>query len=311
MHSCLLREMDRYLTNRQFAAKIGSSFSSFRLIRAGVPQGSVLGPILFNIFFNGIIDNMTCAQVALYADDIAAWYASSSLAALTLHIQKFLNHIQVWLSQWRVKLNISKTIYTIFTKASINNRLKLFFNGSQINYSDSPKFLGISFDSRLTFKHYIDNLVARCLKRLNMMRSIRGRGWGASPKLLLITYKSLIRSLIDYAPILQIVLPEHKQIIIERIQRQAARIISSLPRDTKITLLYSTLNLESTRVRATNLSTKYWDKSILSNQLIAELHSDYLTSATVREGAESRCIPKTTPIGFILSQQNKNSNQQT
>jgi hypothetical protein len=245
---------------------------------------------------------MTAAKVALYADDIAAWHASASLEAITRHLQEFLDHIQHWLSQWRVKLNATKTVYTVFTRSRTDISIDIRFNGVPLNYTDRPKFLGVTLDPSLSFKHYINDLVTRCEKRINMMRKIKGRNWGASPQLLLITYKTLIRSLIDYAPIIQILLPKTKMDLIEKIQHIATRIIcGGLPRGTSFAELYKSLEIDSLSDRAVSLSITYWDAALTENQLISELYQQYSASSEFFEGAELRRVnSRTTLIGTIL-----------
>jgi len=285
-----------YLSNRYFSTRIGSSLSSNRSINAGVPQGSVLGPLLFIIFFNDIIKDISCAEVALYADDIAAWKSSPYFKIINNRLQEFLDKIGIWLSKWRVKLNASKTIYTVFTRTT--KKLALSFSGSQIAYSNSPKFLGITLDPRLTFKHYVNDLKTRCTRRLNMMRSIKGRDWGLSEHLLTITYKSLIRSLIDYAPLIQLLLSAERKLIIARIQSRAARIITgiSILEHTHKTDLNAAVNLESTEDRAMSLSTAYVKSAIKFNIVISNLIEQYNKNPEGFEGF----LCKTTPRPSIL-----------
>ena len=71
-----------------------------------------------------------------------------------------------------------------------------------IKYKKEFKFLGITFDEKLTFKAHIENIVTRCKKRLNLLKTIRGKNWGASPETLLYTYKSYVRPIIEYGAIL-------------------------------------------------------------------------------------------------------------
>jgi len=289
-----------YLSKRNFSVRIGTALSLLKTILAGVPQGSVLGPLIFIIFFNGIVKRLNATQVALYADDIAAWCASSDFKEITKTLQDFLNDIQEWLSQWRVRLNIDKTNYFTITRAIKHNKINLTFDGTLIAYNEKPKFLGVTLDRALTFKYYVAELVIRCDKRLNMLRSIRGRDWGASQKLLLITYKALIRSLLDYASIVQLALNPTRIVKLDRIQREAARIITRSSIDTNIIDLYQQLNLDTVHERAQKMALKYWTQSMTDSELIIELKQAYDVNPVYREGAECGAKPRTTIIGAIL-----------
>ena len=105
------------------------------------------------------------------------------------------------MSQWRSKISTSKTVYTIFNKGNrfINN-IFLTYNGHTLQADKNVKFLGVTLDPGLTFNAYVKDLQTRSHKRLNMLRSIKGKGWGASSKLIIMSYKVLIRSLIEYCP---------------------------------------------------------------------------------------------------------------
>jgi hypothetical protein len=268
----------------------------------------VLGPLLFIIFFNDIIKDLTDTEVALYADDIAAWKASVNFQLIEKRLQGFLDHIKAWLSKWRVKLNTTKTVYTIITQTT-GKTLNLNFNGTELKYSSSPKFLGITLDPQLRFKLYIEDIIIRTTRRLNMMRHLKGQNWGASKGLLLVVYKALIRSLIDYAPIIQILLGKCNKLRIARIQSRAARIITGLPNTTHKTDLNTALRLQSTEERAMLLSVDYINKAAKNSPVIAELVGAYFQqpgAIPIVEGQHSRCKPRPTILGTVHPHLNSN-----
>ena len=265
-----------------------------------MPQGSVLGPLLFILFFNAIVKDRGFVDVAMYADDIAAWYASKNLGVLQQKLQEFLDNIHAWTSQYRVKLNVGKSVYNMFTLNTKFNTIDLYFAGAKIAKDESPRFLGVTLDPRLTFTKYIDELVSRCNKRLNMMRSIRGRTWGASEKLLLTTYKALVRSLIDYAPIILILLPPSTLDRIEQVQREAARIVARAEHRAPTAEIFERLRLETIAKRSADMSISYWRNSIRENTLVREVKQAYEQDAPLREGAERQTTPRTTIIGRII-----------
>ena len=85
----------------------------------------------------------------------------------------------------------------------ILNDLKTGGNtGNLVKYEKQCKFLGIIFDQKLSFKAHIENIVSRCHKRMNLLKAIRGKDWGANPNTILYTYKAYIRPIIEYGSIL-------------------------------------------------------------------------------------------------------------
>ena len=112
-----------YLIGRSFSVKIAGETSSMGKITAGVPQGSVLGPKLFNFYFNDIGTAVTKnneIKIAMFADDFTGWKISRSPKIIQKHLQQFLD-IQEWCSRWRMKLNAKKTVYYTYTRKQYMN----------------------------------------------------------------------------------------------------------------------------------------------------------------------------------------------
>ena len=116
------------------------------------------------------------------------------------------------------------------------------------------------------------------------MRCISGTNWGANTKLLTITYKTLIRSIIDYASFIPIVSGSSTNLIIERIQRRALKIAYKLPFFYSTKGLYQIVNIPDVKTRAMSMCEKYIVKASKTNQLIQELITNYKTSEPLEEG---------------------------
>src|SRR6267154_1070704 len=105
----------------------------------------------------------------------------------------------MWCKKWILKINVDKTSGIIFTRKHINiDSIKLKIDNNLIIFKNSCKLLGVFFDSRLTWKPHIDHIVDKSAKGLNLMRCISGSVWGADKKSLLIVYKAIILSHLDY-----------------------------------------------------------------------------------------------------------------
>ncbi|GFT92026.1 RNA-directed DNA polymerase from mobile element jockey [Trichonephila clavipes] len=106
--------INSYISDRSFSVKINRTYSQLKKIRAGVAQGSILAPTLFNLYVN-IIKN-TNTQLCLYADDTAILSRHRNLNTLVENINEHLAHLEIWFSVWKIALNSSKTEAVFFSK---------------------------------------------------------------------------------------------------------------------------------------------------------------------------------------------------
>ena len=130
------------------------------------------------------------------------------------------------MSKWRTKISATKTVYTIFNKGGffINDKIHLIYNNQELKAEKNFKFLGITLDPKLSFSKHISELVTRANKRLNILKSIKGRTWGASSKLIITSYMFPIRPIIEYAPFITTIVHQTNLEKLERVQRAAVRI---------------------------------------------------------------------------------------
>ena len=168
----------------------------------GVPQGSVLAPLLFNIYTYDL-PSMISRKFA-YADDLALLHSSGNWKDLEGTLSQDMSTLSAYLQTWRLKLSHTKTVTAAF---HLNNReakreLKVYNNGRLLAFCPTPTYLGIKLDRSLTFRHH---LVALCKKQslhVTLLRRLVGSGWGAGAKTLRIATLSLVYSTAEYcAPV--------------------------------------------------------------------------------------------------------------
>ena len=123
----LLNWIENYLVNRTQKVFIGSSMSSSKQTAAGVPQGSVLGPLFFLVYVNDIVENLL-SITRLFADDTSLAFTSSSFADLEGILNHDLRIISSWARRWLVDFNPSKTVAVLFTLEKNVNFPTLLFN---------------------------------------------------------------------------------------------------------------------------------------------------------------------------------------
>src|SRR5258705_7539147 len=139
----------RRVNGRQFRIKINDTFSSFRPITAGVPQGSILSPMLFNVYTYDI-PKVPRGELALYADDTTIFAKSMNLTQLVKYLQEGLDLYSNWARDWGISVNPSKSQAMLFTnKMQRNPTVK--FQGANLPWQKEVKYLGVILDRTLSW----------------------------------------------------------------------------------------------------------------------------------------------------------------
>ena len=180
---CFIEWIRSYLSDRRSKVLICNSYSRPFRLRRGVPQGSVLGPVLFSLYINDLPTFLpTSVKTSLYADDLAIWASSPSVECATSMVQAALNRLVEWSSKWRLPLNPLKCETSFFSLDPYQSRIQpsLYILNTPLKFNPHSTFLGVTFDRTLSFKHHVLSLRKKFHSRFRAFRSIASASWGPS-----------------------------------------------------------------------------------------------------------------------------------
>jgi len=244
----LLSWFKSYLKDRQQRVLIKGQHSDWGHIEAGVPQGSVLGPLLFLVYINDLVECVDC-HIKLFADDTSLYviFDDESQAADVLNSN--LSKVQDWADKWLVTFNPSKTVSMVITNKRSTVHPPLYYNNVPIQEVDTHKHLGLTFSSRLSWQPHIHNLLSNVSKLNGVMCRLKNR---LDRSTLNIIYKTFVRPKLEYACVIWSDCTVREQDLLERLQLSFARIVTGARKGTKNELLYRDLKwakLEDRRKR--------------------------------------------------------------
>lgn len=168
----LINLIQSYLSSRSFFVYINNASSTVRPILAGVPQGSIVGPVLFNLFTNDIPTVHNKVELALYADDAAIISQSTNTHELGRQLQPALDDISAWYSRNRIALNVGKTKATCFSQKGRPDTPTITLNGETVSWDSSSVYLGVVLDSKLTWKDHVNRVTSKANGKLAALRPI-------------------------------------------------------------------------------------------------------------------------------------------
>jgi ribonuclease HI len=192
--------ISNFLTDRTFHVRLGATLSNWYNQETGVPQGSILSVTLFGLKINKIVNCITPGtEASLYVDDFLACVRSKQMRSIERQLQLCLNKLYKWSNENGFKFSASKTVCIHFcNKRRAHSDPLLLLNGQPIPVVKETKFLGVIFDHKLSFIPHLKNLRTKCLKAMNLLKVVSHRDWGGDSTTLLMLYRSLIRSKLDY-----------------------------------------------------------------------------------------------------------------
>ena len=240
-----LKWFQSYLSDRTQSVKFFECRSTEKPNEHGVPQGSVLGPLLYIIYINDILTAINKCQVKLFADDAVVYCIDSSVENAVSRINQDLMSLNDWLQYKSIKLNASKSKYVIFSSYYVEDVL-IEIDNNVIERVNEIKYLGVILDERLHFNAHLNYVVKKAGKKFGILCRI-------APCLTLISkitiYKAIIAPHFEYCTTILFLLNHEQMYELQKIQNKCMRIILRCQRETPIQLMLDTLGWLSIKQR--------------------------------------------------------------
>jgi len=234
LRGTLLIWLSNYLEFRKQAVVLNGKTSDYHIIPAGVPQGSVLGPLLFLVYINDIVDNIQ-SIIKLFADDTSMSCSMKNPIIRADTLNSDLRKVYDWARTWKVNFNAEKTELLTFKRNTLPV-YPLSFGSSVLQEKDTHKHLGLTIQNNCKWDQHINNIIRTVTLLLSCLRSYK---YSLSRKALENMYKSFVLPHFDYADVIWDNCTEGNCNRLEKLHLEAIRIILGTVKGTSHELLYS------------------------------------------------------------------------
>ena len=272
-----------YLTNRQQRLKVNGSFSSWKDLTRGVPQGSVLGPLLFNIYINDLLLFIQNLDICNYADGTAIYSCDKSLDNITHKLENDCNVALKWFADNFMKLNAEKCHLLVLGQRCDDSVTVKIGNTDVVNCSEE-KLLGVHIDSKLSFDHHVSKL---CQKASNKLYAVARISPFMDQKKLRNLVRAFITSQFQYCPLIWMFHSRQLDQKINKIQERVLRITYKDTESTYSELLQKdcavTIHTKNLQVLMTEM---YKTKNELNPLFMQEIFHENTTRYNLRSNNE-------------------------
>ena len=240
----LLNFFENYLQNRFQRVVLNGKESNWKGLKAGVPQGSVLGPLLFLVYINDLTDNIS-SEMRLFADDATLFTCVKVVTQTHDKLVKDLLTVTQWVYQWKMVFNTdlkqaTEVIFSCKNKKPIHPDIN--FNGVPVAREPFTKHLGVFLDSRLNFSKHIKEQVMKAMKGVSLLKFLSTY---VNRNVLDLSYKMYVRPHLNYGDVIFHNQRMDLMDLLERVQYKAALIVSGCWQGTSREKLYDELGWES------------------------------------------------------------------
>ena len=262
-----------YFSNRKQYVPINGYDSNLADVKFGVPQGSVLGPLLFLIYINDLNQTLKFCKVHHFADDTNLIHFSKSVYTLNKYIHLDLKHLTYWLNANRISLKVKKTELVIFKhqRKKLDSPIKIKLNRKTLYPSKSVKYLGITIDENLNWKQHIHDIAIKLNRANALLFTIRNY---VNKHILRTVYFAIFDSHINYANLIRGQnLHAVNRIVI--LQKKALRIMNFQPRDSHSSPLFKSNHILKLEDKILIENILFINKSL--NNLLPQIFKSWFT----------------------------------
>ena len=227
-----------------------------------------------------------------FTDDASQWAVSKNIDLAAEYLQRDLDKLARWCAKWRIKLNPEKTKVIIFSKSqsAIRAEPALSLYGDLLSHYPHIKFLGITFDNKMTFTKHFEEILKRCSQKFHRLRILVNKKWGPSPETILQIYKQCVRPIFEYGIVSIITVSETVITKIQRVQNSFIRLALRLPKYVSARLLHEASGLPYVRERLITVGQNH----------LARMHANPLIEHTINSARTNIAWDKyKTPISIL------------
>ena len=288
--------LQSYLSNRQQCVSINGENSKLLKVQHGVPQGSILGPLLFLLYINDICESSTKLSFFLFADDTTLFFSDPDIKVVKETLNQELLKVSDWLKANKLSLNVKKTNVLLFKtsrRTTANDKFEIVLNGTVVEEKKSAKYLGVYIDNKLMF----DGQRKHVLTRLQKSNAILAKTRHFVPKSTLRNiYFAHFQSHLDYGlPVWGHALKSHVKPILKS-QKKAVRLINfQSPYSSNLGTLFTENKILTLKkclaYKTSQLIWKAWKNTLPSNiqQLFKKLENLKLFKPSRRINLTQNC----------------------
>ena len=214
-------------------------------LKAGVPQGSILGPLLFRIFITGIVNDIN-SNIILFADDTGLYIIVDTPQNTASVMNNDLSKIKIWATKWLVTFNPAKSKSLLITRRRADLRQpQLILNNQPIENVTPYKHLGLVLSNDGTWHKHIELITSKAWSRINVMRKLKFQFDRKTLEVIHFTFK---RPILEYADVVWNNCTQFDQTEIEKVQLEAGRIVSGITKLVSLASLYNELGWEAEEI---------------------------------------------------------------
>ena len=254
------RWLSCYMRGRQAKTCFRGVKSTSRKVNTGVPQGSKLSPSLFSFYIADMPRPTDPVKRVCYADDLTVWASGVHIPDLEVSLNNYLEELPTYLKDNSLLISAPKSSVTLLTPDTHQAKTHpdIFIEDSRLPLVKCPKILGVYLDPSLSFNKHSQYVAERVSGRNNILKALAGTSWGQQKETLLMTYKAVGRSIINYAaPVWSPNLHDTNYRKIQYTQNEALRIATGCHKMSSVDHLHTEAEMLKVREHSELLSAQY------------------------------------------------------